>query len=205
MKTLPEIYDVFAATYDQNRSLFDMAPVLNDFCNRLTVDRGRLLDLGCGAGEPFAKYFIDHGWEVTGIDFSKKMLELAARHVPEMKTICGDMQIAQFDSNCFDAITAVYSLFHVPRRHHASLFQKCYQWLRPNGKFLFTYATCEYTGHDEFDGFKEFLGERLFYSHNSPDQLRQDLQNTGFLIESASLRNIGSEIFLWVTAGKKAA
>lgn len=202
MKTLPEIYDRFASTYDNNRVIFDMTDVLNDFSFGLTVESGQLLDLGCGAGVPFAKFFIDRGWEVTGVDFSAKMLELANRWVPAMKTLCVDIRNAEFEPASFDAITSVYSLFHVPRQSHTEIFERCLLWLRPEGKLLFTYATREYTGSDEFEGYKTFMGERLFYSHKRPDQLRRDLKETGFLIESSCYRNIGTEIFLWVTAVK---
>jgi hypothetical protein len=60
--TLREIYDGFAETYEKNRGLFDMTKVLASFYGRLHVEKGRLLDLGCGAGEPFPRFFIDRGW-----------------------------------------------------------------------------------------------------------------------------------------------
>lgn len=203
MKTsLQEIYDKFADTYDQSRGLFDMSEVLNSFYGRLNVKQGRLLDVGCGAGEPFARFFIDQGWAVTGIDFSAKMLALAAKYVPEMPTIRADMREVEFAGDCFEAITAVYSLFHIPSNDHAALFDKFYRWLCPQGKVLFTYATKEYTGSKEFDGYKEFLGQKLYYSHKNPDELWTVLENTGFNIESRDYREIGGETFLWVTVSK---
>ncbi len=202
LKTLPEIYDRFAATYDQNRGLFDMTNVIGDFFRGLPETTGRLLDLGCGSGEPFARFFIEQGWEVTGVDFSKEMLELAARYVPSMRTLYADMRDIAFDPNHFDAVTAIYSLFHVPRDHHKALFEKIYRCLKPGGQFLFTYATRHYTGQDAFEGFKEFMGEQLFYSHKTPQELFADLNETGFTVLSDVYRNIGSEIFLWVTAAK---
>jgi len=115
MKTyLQKIYDGFAQKYEKNRGLFDMTEVFNSFYERLDVQNGNLLDLGCGAGEPFPLLFIDRGWRVTGVDFSGKMLELAAKYAPEMKTIQADMLEIEFEPNQFDAITAIYSLFHVP-------------------------------------------------------------------------------------------
>lgn len=197
-----EIYDEFAETYAENRGHFDMTEVLDSFYQRLRVKKGRLLDLGCGAGGPFARFFIDRGWTVIGVDFSKRMLELASKYVPKMQTIHADMREVEFEPGQFEAITAIYSLFHVPRNDHAALFHRCYQWLRPKGKALFTYATKEYTGSIEFDGHKEFMGQKLYYSHNSPDKLYADLEAIGFNIESTDLRNIGNETFLWVTVGK---
>lgn len=138
---LQEIYDGFADTYEQNRGLFDMSEVFESFYKLLDIKKGRILDMGCGAGEPFARSFVDHGWTATGVDFSQCMLALAAKYVPEMQTIRADMRQVEFPSESFDAITAIYSLFHIPCSEHVALFEKFYRWLSPHGKALFTYAT----------------------------------------------------------------
>ena len=198
--TLRDIYDEFAAVYESNRGLFDMSPVLEPFFAGLNREKGRLLDLGCGAGEPFPRYFLDRGWEVYGVDFSKKMLHLAAQYAPGMHTICDDMLEVEFAPAQFDAVTCIYSLFHVPRARHPELFAKFFRWLRPGGQVLFTYATREYTGVDEFEGEKEFMGQRLFYSHASPETLRAQLDAAGLAVRAFDLRDIGGETFLWVIA-----
>ena len=201
---LQHIYDGFAQTYDAGRDQFDMSTVLPPFFALLGQAHGHLLDLGCGAGVPFPRYFIAHGWDVTGVDFSKEMLKLAARTVPEMKTEYGDMTEVQFAPDSFDAITAIYSLFHVPREQHAELFARFHRWLRPGGRMLFTYATKAYTGENSFEGTKEFMGQHLFYSHLTPEQMDRTLLDAGFEIESAVPRDIGGETFLWVTVRKPA-
>ena len=151
---LREIYDHFAETYEASRGLFDMSDILGPFFSGLARPVGRLLDLGCGAGEPFPRFFLDHGWDVVGVDFSKKMLELAARYAPRMHTYHADIQDVDFSAATFDAITCIYCLFHIPRDRHPALFHRFHRWLRPGGKALFTYATREYTGQDEFEGTK---------------------------------------------------
>lgn len=202
---LQEIYDRFADTYEENRGLFDMTHVFESFYRRLEVGPGHVLDMGCGAGEPFARFFVDRGWSVVGVDFSRRMLELASRYVPQMKTIHADMRNVGFETNQFDAIVAIFSLFHIPRHDHGDLFTRFYQWLQPKGKGLFTYATKEYTGSDEFDGYKTFMGQKLYYSHTTPEKLYALLESTGFTIESADYRNLGNEVLLWVTVNKPAA
>lgn len=203
-RPLRDIYDGFAETYEANRGLFDMTEVLGPFFESLNQPKGRLLDLGCGAGEPFPRFFLDRGWEVYGVDFSKKMLELAVRYAPEMKLIHADMLDVEFEPDHFDAITCIYSLFHVPRARHPELFANFRRWLRPGGRTLFTYAAKEYTGEDEFEGFREFMGQDLFYSHTSPAKLRTAIEQAGLQVEAIVLREIGGESFLWVTARKPA-
>ena len=196
---LRAIYDEFAETYEANRGQFDMAPILEPFFRSLGKKTGRLLDLGCGAGEPFARTFLDRGWEVVGVDFSEPFLRLARRYAPGMKTIHADMLTVEFNPAQFDAITCVYSLFHTPRDRHPELFAKFHRWLRPGGQALFTYATQEYTGQPEFEGIKEFMGRNLFYSHTTPEKLRVQLETADLSIQSSRLHEIGGESFLWVT------
>lgn len=200
--TLQETYDGFAEVYESNRGAFDIVDILDTFFAAVNKEQGRLLDLGCGAGEPVARFFIDRAWDVTGLDFSARMLELAAKYVPEMKTIHADMCEARFDAAQFDAITATYSLFHIPAGRHISLFKQFYDWLAPGGKILFTYATKAYTGSSEFEGYKTFMGEDLYYSHKTPEALYADLAEIGFTRELSEYRDIGGETFLWVTARK---
>jgi cyclopropane fatty-acyl-phospholipid synthase-like methyltransferase len=196
------IYDRFAETYDKNRGLFDMTDVITDFYKRLHYQTGQLLDLGCGAGEPFPAHFIQQGWQVTGVDFSQKMLALAHYYQPSLKTICTDICEAEFSNDEFDAVTAIYCIFHIEYKKHEEIFRKIYRWLKPGGKSLFTYATKEYTGAEVFNGYKEFMGEQLFYSHTAPAELTASLKSIGFTIESSQYRQIGGETFLWLTIAK---
>lgn len=200
--SLHEIYNRFADTYESNRGAFDISSILRMFYDALGKNEGELLDLGCGAGEPVARYFIGKGWRVTGVDFSGRMLELAAKYAPEMNTTESDMREIRFAPNQFDAITATYSIFHIPVEDHFDLFRNIHRWLKPEGRVLFTYATKEYTGSDRFSGYKRFIDTDLFYSHATPDELFRDLEAIGFAIDSRDYHTIGGETFLWVTTKK---
>lgn len=198
-ESLARIYDGFAASYARNRDVFDLGEVLRAFSSGLP-DSGDLCDLGCGAGEPVSAYFASRGWRVTGVDFSAGMLELADEFVPSMTSVLGDMRDVDFADESFDAVAAVYCLFHIPWRDHQAVFDRVSRWLRPGGQFLFTYATREYTGSDEFEGTKEFMGQSLFYSHTTPSRLAEQVAAAGLEVTSAVTRCIGGESFLWVTA-----
>lgn len=201
---LATVYDGFADSYHQTRGLFDVRAVLDDFFVRLPGP-GHLLDLGCGAGEPVGRFFLDRGWRVTGVDFSPRMLELAERYAPEMTTVQADMRTLALADGSVDAITAFYSLFHLPSADHRALFAAMFRWLKPGGRVVFTYATEHYTGAPAFDGTREFMGQALYYGHKTVAELRRDLAEAGFSVEDARLRDIGGETFLWVTAAKASA
>jgi SAM-dependent methyltransferase len=63
----------------------------------LAVPGSRILDLGCGTGVPIARYLIDHGFRVTGVDSSAAMLALAKRHCPGAELILMDMTELELD------------------------------------------------------------------------------------------------------------
>jgi len=198
-------YEALAETYDANRGAFDMSAVLADLFARLPPTPGEALDLGCGAGEPVVAAFIERGWRVTGVDLSPAMLALAERYVPAMQRMLGDMRAVELPAGRFDAVTAVYSLFHVPSADHPALFARIRSWLRPGGTLLFTYATRAYTGAERFDGTKTFLGQELFYSHLTPAELEGQLEVARLAVADMRERDIGGEPFLWVTATREPA
>ena len=80
----------------------------------------RALDLCCGTGD-IAFALAGQGAEVTGLDFSEKMLEVAqgrlANAKPEtknLKFIQGDASQLPFPDNSFDAVTMGYGLRNLP-------------------------------------------------------------------------------------------
>jgi cyclopropane fatty-acyl-phospholipid synthase-like methyltransferase len=130
------------------------------------------------------------------------MLELASKYVPEMETIRVDMRKVDFTGERFDAVTAIYSLFHLPLADQNRLFKQVFHFLKPGGKMLFTYATQFYTGSKQFEGTIQFMGRPLFYAHTTPQALRKILGETGFTVEDEQYRTIGGERFLWIMLRK---
>ncbi len=92
-----------------------------------------------------------------------------------------------------------HELFHIPWVDHPAVFSRIATWLKPGGHALFTYATEEYTGSVEFNGYKDFMGQRLFYSHATVEVLHAQLAEAGLEIIDEQRLLIGGENFLWLT------
>ncbi|MFQ5802357.1 MAG: class I SAM-dependent methyltransferase [Candidatus Methylomirabilales bacterium] len=56
--------------------------------NKLVDRRGRLLDIGCGAGH-FLKVAKDSGWEVVGVEPAPPAVDHARKNVPDSVIHCG--------------------------------------------------------------------------------------------------------------------
>ncbi|ALG08255.1 hypothetical protein AOZ06_16250 [Kibdelosporangium phytohabitans] len=58
-----------------------------------------------------------------------------SRMVPRARFVKEDMTALDLPTGSFDAVTAFYSIGHIPRRPHAALFTRITRWLRPGGWF----------------------------------------------------------------------
>lgn len=78
------------------------------------INSGKMLDVGCGEGHALA-FFAEHGWDVTGIDFSE--FGMRAHH-PNLigKLIKGDLlaSIESMDNSTFDFINMDNVFEHIP-------------------------------------------------------------------------------------------
>jgi ubiquinone/menaquinone biosynthesis C-methylase UbiE len=91
-----------------------------------------VLELGCGAGIPTTRQLAER-FAVTGVDISARQVRLAQQNVPVAKFICTDMTHLEFPPESFDAVTAFYSIIHVPRQEQPKLLRDIAMWLRPGG------------------------------------------------------------------------
>lgn len=99
----------------------------------------KLLDLGCGPGL-YAERFYKNGFQVTGIDFSKRSIEYAKNSAEK-----NDFTIEYIYQNYldityqeeFDVITLIYCDFSVlSTEDRCKLLQNVYRALKPNGIFI---------------------------------------------------------------------
>jgi len=188
-------YDDIARTYHEQRDKFKSDELLAGFSSLLPPG-GDVLDVGCGAGIPVARFLVDAGFKVTGVDVSSSMLELARVHVPEANFLKMDMRQLEFDADCFDGICAFYSLFHVPREEHLQVLIGFNRLLRQDGILLFS------SGMSAWEGIEDFHGTRMFWSHPDREVTRQLVMDAGFAVMMSEVQEHGGEKHYWVMAKK---
>ena len=133
-------YNTAALRYDAGREKFKNRDVVEPFA-RLVRAAGRVLDVGCGAGESIAKYLVESGFTVTGIDISQSMLELACGRLPQARFVKMDMRHLGFADRAFDGVIACYSLIHVPMELHRQVIFDFERVLTPGGALLLSCGT----------------------------------------------------------------
>jgi 2-polyprenyl-3-methyl-5-hydroxy-6-metoxy-1,4-benzoquinol methylase len=91
MKKVYEVYNKIFNWFDEHRNKELMESYYLNLILDTVGSTGTVLDLGCGTGEPLAQYFIEKGFKVTGVDGSKKMIELCKKRFPHERWIVSDM------------------------------------------------------------------------------------------------------------------
>lgn len=131
------VYEAEAATYDRqrSRSLFE-ARWLARFAACLPPG-GRVLDLGCGAGEPIAAWFLAEGFRLTGVDFAAAMLDIARARWPQGDWRQADMRRLDLGER-FDGVIAWDSFFHLAPDDQRLTLGRMAAHLAPGGSLLFT-------------------------------------------------------------------
>jgi cyclopropane fatty-acyl-phospholipid synthase-like methyltransferase len=170
--------------------------------------QAKVLDLGCGTGNPIAKHIVERGFCVTGVDQSKELLKIAKTVVPEAELIHADMVETQLTEK-FAAAVAWDSIFHVERKHHSGIYRKLARSLEMGGRLLLSVggsdAEDSTSNASDAEGFtSEMFGRTFFYSGYAPQVARQTLEAEGFEIEVWEIDDPSSRGHIAVIARKKA-
>jgi SAM-dependent methyltransferase len=170
-----KVYEEEAERFDRERSrkLFE-ARWLARFSDALPR-AGRVLDLGCGAGEPIASWLMGEGFRYTGVDYAEAMLAIARKRWPEGDWRQADMRTLDLDET-FDGIVAWNSFFHLTREEQRSCLPRLGRHLKPGGQMLITVGQ----GNGEVKG---YVGDKAVYHASlSPAEYASLLEANGMVL-----------------------
>lgn len=201
-------YDLIADQWHTNKRAQSYIEHVLSYVDRILEDLptgARVLDLGCGTGEPVAKYIIERGFTVTGVDESSEMLKFARQTVPESELIHADIVTVEL-SDTFDAAVAWDSMFHVERKHHAAIYCKLANALREGARLLLSVGGSAPAEDDSVEGFtSEMYGQTFYYSGFAPEVARKLIEASGFEIELWEVDDPSSRGHIAVVARKMAS
>ncbi|MDN3586964.1 class I SAM-dependent methyltransferase [Pedobacter aquatilis] len=134
---------------------------------------GTILDIGCGTGIPIFKYFLDSGFNITGVDASQKMLSIAKDNFPKGKFILADMRKLNLEHK-FDAVIAWHSFFHLPAAAQPAVIEIFKNHLNAGGILLFT------SGTENGETWGVNGGENLFHASLDATEYKNILEKHHF-------------------------
>lgn len=174
-RTILDLYQRHAEAFYQQRSrtLFEQR-----WLDKLLAAMGmtgKMLDLGCGNGQPIADYFIQQGCALTGVDGAPVMLTRARARFPEQRWLHHDMRTLNL-AETFDGLIAWDSFFHLTQDDQRRMFSVFARHSHPGSALMFT------SGTDHGIAMGEFEGEPLFHASLAPDEYRLLLAEHGFAV-----------------------
>ena len=176
-------YNAIANIYAESYSEIDYCKkYIDEFIGGLAGKK--VLDIGCGAGQ-ITDYLTRKGFNVVGIDFSQKLLEIAKTNFPNSRFSLAD--ICEYEQKeKVDGIITKDMLFHLPDEDLIQVLQRFRRLLKSDGSLCIIMDIPKQAGEQIF---VEELDEnyQIYYNYLTPEKLTKMLEDTGFGVESVQL------------------
>jgi len=141
-------FDLWADGYDKDVGLSEESDsypfagysrVLNEIYKAVRErETARVLDMGFGTAV-LSKRLYDEGYEITGFDFSEKMISIAREKLPGASLFRYDFTEgfpARLAGERFDFILCTYAIHHLTSAQKTGYLRECLEHLKPGGKLL---------------------------------------------------------------------
>ncbi|MFC2083587.1 class I SAM-dependent methyltransferase [Bacteroidota bacterium] len=114
--------------------------ILQEIIKTQKIKPCKVIELGCGTGN-YVRYFSSRGFEATGVDFSKKAIEIAVNLAAKEKKICEFIVSDVLDD--LSEVTDTYDfafdwelLHHIFPENREKYINNVCRLLKPRGKYL---------------------------------------------------------------------
>lgn len=138
----------------------------------LMPDAATVLDLGCGTGDPMARYLMDQDCTVTGVDTAPDMLAQADQRGT---WVSADMRWLNLKQT-FDGILAWNSFFHLTPDDQRAMFATFARHAAPGSALIFTSGPAAGVAMGELEG------DALYHASLDPANYRQLLLKHDFTV-----------------------
>lgn len=187
-----EVYEEIIDWFDNARTKSLMESEYLNLIVKTIPQEGSILDLGCGTGEPIAQFFIEKGFNVTGVDGSRKMIELCKKRFPGERWVVSDMREINLHQQ-FDAILAWHSFFHLDHESQRNMFKIFEAHIRSGGILAFT------SGNEAGEVWSDNGGQQLYHASLSTKEYNSLLKNSSFKVLVHKVRDPEcGEATVWV-------
>ncbi|HAT3884547.1 TPA: class I SAM-dependent methyltransferase [Legionella pneumophila] len=178
-----QVYDEIVDWFDDNRTKdLTMEKLYLDFIQKCLKPKSKILDVGCGTGEPIAQFLINEGYDVTGIDASRKMISLCKQRFPKNKWILADMRTLDLNEK-FHAVIAWHSFFHLPHDDQRMTLKLLASYVDQNGLLIFT------SGPEYDEVWSNNGGHDLYHTSLSTEEYEQILIDNNFKVLAHKIRD----------------
>ena len=136
-------YDKNASEYYNLTFEMSMEDIIEEFLKLIPADSA-ILDLGCGSGRD-SLYFLEEGFDVTAIDGSKQMCELAEIEIGQ--DVVHHMMFDELEfEDVFDGVWACASLLHVKKTEINGIIDKISKSLVKDGVIYMSFKQGDFEG-----------------------------------------------------------
>ena len=155
--TTIQYYEEHAEEFAANTLGADMASIRSRFLAYLSTGC-RILDFGCGTGRD-AKAFLDLGYEVTAIDGSEALCQIA-RSLTGLPVQCLDFRcFTPVEGEGYEGVWACASLLHLQKDELLPVMKVLSQALIPGGAFYVSFKYGTFEGERNGRHFTDFTPE----------------------------------------------
>jgi ubiquinone/menaquinone biosynthesis C-methylase UbiE len=190
-----DVYNKLGRKYLEDS--MNIVPPERNLFSKVLLPKASILDVGCGGGRD-AKFFLQKGFKVTGIDASSVLISIAKQEVPKVTFKKMDVLKLDFLADSFDAVWAQAILLHLQRKDIPKALKRFYKILKPGG---YVHINVKKGKGEAFVSEKLSGGHERFYTYFSKKEIVGLMQNQGFKIVHSKIRPDphGRKNVTWIT------
>ena len=219
MQNDQKLYEETLELYNQPAFAAEYATAIEDRVDLWIFDEfmphvpagGAVLDVASAGGRDSA-YLRDRGFNVTGIDYSQELTELAREKHPDIAFVQGDFTDLPFEDESFDGVWCKAALVHLPSQDAVrQALAEFWRTLKPGGTIL-AHTKGRLAGEPETTVRTDSLsGAERFFRFQTEEEFLAMLKSVGFEIrftrfyneqDGQQSKNLRDENWLTVVATK---